>query len=107
MNLFRHCILLPVLLYQSLILALAQIRASKMRSMLTTIGIVIGVASVTTVIAALTGLKTNVLSEFETFGTNKVFMFPNRPERGPLRNAGPGIIRFRPDLFDGMLEHCP
>ncbi|CAN5644632.1 ABC transporter permease [soil metagenome] len=107
MHLLRNFILLPVLLYQSLILALAQIRASKMRSMLTTIGIVIGVASVTTVIAALTGLKTNILSEFETFGTNKVFIFPNRPERGPLRNASPAIIRFRPELFDGMLEHCP
>jgi len=32
MNLVRNFILLPVLLYQSLILALAQIRASKMRS---------------------------------------------------------------------------
>jgi putative ABC transport system permease protein len=107
MNLLRHFILLPVLLYQSLILALAQIRASKMRSMLTTIGIVIGVASVTTVIAALTGLKSNVLSEFETFGTNKVFMMPNRPDRGPLRNAPFSVIRFKPELFEGLLEHCP
>ncbi|MBC8105839.1 MAG: ABC transporter permease [Anaerolineae bacterium] len=107
MNFVRNLILFPVLLYQSLILALAQIRASKMRSMLTTIGIVIGVASVTTVIAALTGLKTNVLSEFETFGTNKVFIFPSRPDRGPMRNASPAIIRFRPPLFDGLLEHSP
>jgi putative ABC transport system permease protein len=107
MHLLRHFILFPVLLYQSLILALAQIRASKMRSMLTTIGIVIGVASVTTVIAALTGLKSNILSEFETFGTNKVFIFPDRPDHGPKRNAPFTVIRFKPELFDGLLEHCP
>jgi putative ABC transport system permease protein len=105
MFLVRTLILLPVLLYQSLFLALSQIRASKLRSMLTTIGIVIGVASVTTVIAALTGLKTNVLSEFESFGTNKVFIFPNRPPS--MRNAPFQLIRFKPELFDEMLQHCP
>ena len=101
----RTLLLLPVLLYQSLFLALGQIRANKTRSMLTTIGIVIGVASVTAVIAALTGLKTNVLSEFEQFGTNKVFMFPDRPPS--MRNAPFNLIRFKPELFDEMLQHCP
>ena len=105
MSVLRPLILLPVLLYQSLFLALGQMRASKLRSMLTTIGIVIGVASVTTVIAALTGLKANVLTEFEQFGTNKVFIFPNRPQK--MRNAPVNLIRFKPDLFDGMLDHCP
>src|SRR3954452_17674269 len=101
----RSLILLPVLLYQSLFLALSQIRASKLRSLLTTVGIVIGVASVTTVIAALTGLKTNVLSEFESFGTNKVFIFPDRPPS--MRNAPFQLIRFKPELFDELLQHCP
>ncbi len=105
MKLFRSLILLPVLLYQSLILALAQIRASKMRSLLTAVGIVIGVASVTTVIAGLTGMKSNVLSEFESFGTNKVFIFPDRPPS--MRNAPFAAIRFKPELFDGMMAHCP
>src|SRR3954467_1114276 len=105
MNVLRPLILLPILLYQSLFLALSQIRAGKLRSLLTTVGIVIGVASVTTVIAALTGLKTNVLTEFEQFGTNKVFIFPDRPVS--MRNAPFTLIRFKPDLFDGMLEHCP
>src|SRR3954470_14774491 len=98
MHLLRPLILLPVLLYQSLFLALAQIRASKLRSLLTAIGIVIGVASVTTVIAALTGMKSNVLAEFESFGTNKVFIFPDRPPS--MRNAPFSVIRFKPELFD-------
>ena len=41
------------------------------------IGIVIGVASVTTVIAALTGLKENVLNEFASFGAANIFVRPD------------------------------
>jgi len=62
--------------------------ANKVRAVLTTIGIVIGVASVTAVIAALTGLKENVLAEFESFGTNKIFINPSVPE-GRRRCGGP------------------
>ncbi|UCF17545.1 MAG: hypothetical protein JSW59_08795, partial [Phycisphaerales bacterium] len=54
-------LLFVALLLQSIRLALGQIWANKMRSTLTTVGIVIGVASVTAVIAALTGLKAKVL----------------------------------------------
>ncbi len=95
------------LLLASTALALGQIWANKVRSMLTTIGIVIGVAAVTAVIAALSGLQAKVLKEFETFGTNNIFIGPSRPETGPKRNAPWQTIRFYPDHFDGMLEHCP
>jgi putative ABC transport system permease protein len=99
--------MLAILLYQSFLLALGQIWANKLRSILTCIGIVIGVASVTVVIAALTGLQDAVLSDVEEFGTNKVFIFPKWPETGPLKNASWRLIRFHPDMFDGLLEHCP
>ncbi len=107
MSLFRVPLQLAVLFYQSLFLALTQIWANKLRSILTTIGIVIGVASVTCVIAALTGLKDNVLGEFESFGTNKVYVFPRRPPSGAMRNAPFYQIRFRPELFDQMLAQSP
>ena len=107
MNFLRLPLAIAVQFYQSLFLAMAQIWANKTRAMLTTVGIVIGVASVTAVIAALTGLKTKVLAEFETFGTNKVFIVPDRPDTGPKRNAPWPMIRFTPNLFDGMLDHCP
>jgi len=93
-----------VIIYQSAFLALGQIWANKVRSILTTIGIVIGVASVTAVIAALTGLKTSVLSEFESFGTNKIFMYPYYSGR---RNISYQRIKFRNEHFEGLLEHCP
>ena len=93
--------------WQSVSLALTQIWANKGRSILTTIGIIIGVASVTAVIAALTGLKANVLSEFEAFGTNKIYVEPRRPETGPQRHINWWSLRFKPEQFEGMLTHCP
>ena len=64
------------LIGQSVGLALSQIWANKVRSILTTLGIIIGVASVTAVVAALSGLKAKVMSDIETFGTNRVFIWP-------------------------------
>jgi len=95
------------LFYQSVYLALGQIWANKTRSILTTIGIVIGVASVTAVIAALTGLKAKILTQVETLGSNTIFISPKRPDTGPMQHANVWSIRFLPEHFDGMLEHCP
>jgi putative ABC transport system permease protein len=106
----RLPVTLLVLAYQSAFLALGQIWANKLRSLLTTVGIIIGVASVTAVIAALSGLKKSVLTEFETFGTNKIFILPYFGEgrgRGGPRDFRDDRVRFRPEIFDGMLEHCP
>ncbi len=95
------------LFYQSVYLALGQIWANKTRAILTTVGIVIGVASVTAVIATLTGLKAEVLKMVEEFGTNTITIMPGRPEEGSKRYASWWTIRFLPEHFDGMLEHCP
>jgi putative ABC transport system permease protein len=95
------------LFYQSVFLSLSQIWANKTRSILTTIGIVIGVASVTAVIAALSGLKAKILTQVQTLGSNTIFIQPKRPDTGPLQHAQFWSIRFLPEQFDGMLEHCP
>jgi putative ABC transport system permease protein len=95
------------LFYQSVFLSLSQIWANKTRSILTTIGIVIGVASVTAVIAALSGLKAKILTQVETLGSNTIFIQPKRPDRGPLQHAPWWSIRFLPEQLEGMLDHCP
>jgi putative ABC transport system permease protein len=104
MFLLRLPLSLLLLAYQSAFLALSQIWANKVRSILTTIGIVIGVASVTAVIAALTGLKANVLAEFENMGTNKIFI---RPDTGGNRYLSYQKYRFHNHQLVGLLEHCP
>ena len=106
MILLRLPLVLLALIFQSAVLALGQVWANKTRSFLTTIGIVIGVASVTAVIASLTGLKANVLTEFESLGTNKMFIYPQY--HGPSkRNPRGYFFGFHVEDFDGMLEHCP
>ena len=69
----------PAFWWQAIKLALSQIHANLGRSLLTALGIIVGVASVTAVIAALGGLKDRVLTEFETFGANRLLVFPIDP----------------------------
>jgi putative ABC transport system permease protein len=77
-------------------------------SILTTIGIIIGVASVTAVIGALTGLKTKVLAEMQSFGVNSFFVNPAPGTRDNYRRSIPWEQwRFRPEHFKGVFEHCP
>jgi len=95
------------LVYQSIYLALSQIWANKTRSVLTTIGIVIGVASVTAVIASLAGLKAKVLTQVESFGSNTIIVQPRRPDSGPLSRLPWWHIRFKAEELEGILEHCP
>src|SRR3954447_13868360 len=96
MFVFRLPLALFSLAWQSAFLALGQIWANKVRAILTTIGIVIGVASVTAVIAALTGLKQNVLAEFESFGTNKIFIMPYPPVYDRHTHLRWADLRFHP-----------
>ncbi|HER33880.1 MAG TPA: FtsX-like permease family protein [Halothiobacillaceae bacterium] len=95
------------LIAQSVALAMSQIWANKVRSILTTLGIIIGVASVTAVVAALSGLKAKVMSDIETFGTNRIFIWPRWPDSGPKKNASWRVIRFVPEQFEGLLDECP
>ncbi len=68
-------------LTQTIGLALGQIRANKARALLTALGIIIGVGSVTAVVAALTGMRTFVLKEFQNIGARYITIDGNVPER--------------------------
>ncbi len=92
---------------QAIQLALSQIWANKMRAMLTALGIIVGVASVTAVVAALNGLQTKVLSEMESFGASRLMIFPNRPDNVP-RNLYPwDRIRLKPAEAIEVKAQCP
>jgi putative ABC transport system permease protein len=91
---------------QTVVLALGQIWANKTRAALTALGIIIGVSSVTAVIAALTGMKTFVLGEFESFGANKIFMDGEVPRdlRGQISWMS---VQLQEDEIEAILEHAP
>src|SRR3569832_1319768 len=105
MSVLRLPLAALMLVYQSIVLALSQIWANKVRGILTTLGILIGVAALSAVIALITGMKQRVLNEFEAFGTNKIFVEPHWPQK--YRTVSWRQIMFRLNDFDEMLEHCP
>jgi putative ABC transport system permease protein len=94
------------LLIQTVVLALQQIWANKIRAMLTTLGIVIGVSAVIILAAAGQGVKTFVLDQFSAFGASKVWIFPRMPpeqrDRFSFRQ-----IRLNTDQVDSILSYCP
>ena len=94
------------LLMQTVVLALGQIWANKVRSLLTTLGIVIGVAAVVATVAAIEGLRGFVLNEFETFGTNKVFIDGDLPQSWRGR-VGWLEVQLQVDEIDAIAEHAP
>jgi len=66
--------------FQTVFLALGQIWANKVRAMLTSLGIIIAVATIIAVIALLQGLRGYVLSEFDKFGARKIYVWGRVPE---------------------------
>ena len=106
-TLFEIPVQITRLIGQSIRLALGQIWVNKVRSVLTTLGIIIGVASVVSVIAALSGLKAKVMSDIETFGTNRIFVWPERPDSGKYKNVNWDAVRFKPEQFEGLWNIVP
>ncbi|MCK4526655.1 ABC transporter permease [candidate division WOR-3 bacterium] len=88
-------------LLESLRSAIEAIKTNKLRSLLTTLGIIIGVTTVIAVISVISGLKTQVASSFSTLGANVLYV-----QKYPWVMGGAGIdwwkIRQRKDI--GMDE---
>src|SRR5712672_4274109 len=73
MKLFRSDIL------ESLWMALATLRANKMRSFLTVIGVIIGVVTVMLIAALISGIDTAFTKEIESFGTRSMYISKYNP----------------------------
>ena len=97
----------PLFYLQAIYLALSQIWANKLRSILTTLGIIFGVWAVTTVVAAISGVTTMVLAEFESLGGSKMFIFPDRPDDAPRNKYPWEMIRLKPEELVALATHCP
>ena len=57
---------------QSFVLAVKSLSSSKMRSLLTMLGIIIGVASVIILVSLVNGLKSEMVDMFQSMGTNLI-----------------------------------
>jgi len=69
-------------------IALRALLKNKMRAVLTIIGVVIGIAAVTTIVSIGQGATKLVSNEFEALGTNVVLVLPGQSRRGGVRQSG-------------------
>src|SRR6185295_10888538 len=81
--------------------ALAAIRANKLRSFLTALGIIIGIASVITMVALGEGAQRAVEARLRTLGTNVLTVRPGQEMRGGVDR---GDTRLRPDEARALLR---
>ncbi|MCK9219571.1 MAG: ABC transporter permease [Bacteroidales bacterium] len=68
-----------------LIAAIRSLRKNKMRTFLTMLGIIIGVASVIAMIAIGQGSKKSIQAQISTLGTNVLMIFPQASSTGGVR----------------------
>jgi putative ABC transport system permease protein len=94
------------LLMQTVVLALGQIWANKVRALLTTLGILIGVVAVSLTATATTGMESVVLKEFSTVGANKVWIFPRFPPNARDRYSW-RQVRMSVQEVDGIRNSAP
>ena len=75
---------------QALLEALESLNGNKMRSGLTVLGIVIGVAAVIAMLAVGNGAQASITGSISSIGTNLLFVFSGTPnqDQGPGRRSG-------------------
>ncbi len=85
--------------YENLKMALQTLRANKLRSALTVVGVVIGVVVVMLIASIISGIDMAVKKEVESFGTRSIFLY--KFDIGPRTSDLTREERMRPNLtFD-------
>ncbi len=74
-------------LWESISIALEGLAANKMRSILTMLGVVIGVAAVITMLALAGGAKARMMNQIKQMGTNVLTVMANRSRRGGITGS--------------------
>src|SRR6185295_16924242 len=90
---------------ENLLLALKAIWSNKMRSMLTTLGIVIGVAAVIAVVSLVDGLSKVLRNELQGLGATSIFVGPNRPPGKEGEKLG--RVELTWDDGQSLIRTCP
>ncbi|QDT05422.1 Macrolide export ATP-binding/permease protein MacB [Rubripirellula lacrimiformis] len=86
-------------------IALRALLKNKMRAVLTIIGVVIGIAAVTTIVSIGQGASQLVSGEFEALGTNVVLVLPGQTRRGGVRQSGAPTLTAEDS--DSIGTECP
>jgi putative ABC transport system permease protein len=76
-----------MIFFENFVIALRAIRANALRSILTTVGIIIGTAAVIAVVSIVQGLQYLIVGQLQSVGSTHIIVLPQQE-----RNQGPGFV---------------
>ncbi|MCJ7507220.1 MAG: ABC transporter permease [candidate division Zixibacteria bacterium] len=93
---------------EGIFMALVAIRANKMRSFLTVLGVLIGVASVIGMVSIITGLNNSMAEQIQSLGSNVIYISEYKPE---VNMGGPATRERRKEITiehaEAIRKYCP
>ncbi|HTS62866.1 MAG TPA: ABC transporter permease [Candidatus Acidoferrales bacterium] len=94
---------------ENVVIAVSTVSSHRLRSLLTVVGIVVGIATVVTVSSLLTGLRAGIVVFFEELGPDNIFI--QQYSGGGPDGGGPPKERhrrpIRPEYADAIGRLCP
>lgn len=87
-------------------IALRAIGANKMRSFLTALGIIIGVASVITMLAIGQGSKNSIQANIAEMGSNMIMISPGADMRGGVRQDASSMETLKMTDYEAIKDEC-
>ena len=87
-------------------IALKAIAANKMRSFLTALGIIIGVASVITMLAIGQGSKRSIQANIAEMGSNMIMIHPGADMRGGVRQDASSMETLKISDYTAIKDEC-
>ncbi len=89
--------------------SLANILAHKFRSLLTILGIIIGIVTVVLVASVLVGVRRNIVLLFQGLGTDNIFAYHLNRDPGNTRLQPEEMTRkpLKPEFAPALLRACP
>lgn len=88
-------------------IALRAMARNKMRTFLTMLGIIIGVASVITMLAIGQGSKESIEQQISDMGANMIMIFPSSGMQGGVRLEASSMQRLTPEDVEAIKERVP
>ncbi len=94
-------------LWQSLKIALRALRVNKMRSFLTMLGIIIGIAAVIAMVAIGSGASKMISDQIASIGSNLLLVIPGSVTSGGMRTGTGGTPTLTYDDAKAIKAECP
>ncbi len=94
-------------LTQALRIALRALRINKLRSFLTMLGIIIGIAAVIAMMAVGSGASYVISQQIASIGSNILLVLPGSMTSGGLRTGSGGVQTLKADDARAMMNECP